>query len=323
MIIFLYGNDSYRSRQKLREFKKKFVREVDKDENNLLLLDGQNISAKTIGEKLASGTLFARKKMLIIENIFSNKSETIFTDLLNYFEKNKSLTELNSSHIIIFIDNEVGKNNQPSKIKAKNLFTFLSKQKIVQEFELLNSNQVFSWLKEEMVKQNKKISAKASQLLINMVGNDLWRLNNEVAKLTSRVEQEEITEEQVREMVVDKFEENVFLLVDAFGARQKAEAFKILEEQYQADINEEYLLSMLIRQFKLILQAKESNGLASQLATNLKLPNFVANKVLAQSRNFSNEELKQIISQLINLDYTKKSGQGELKNGISLLLSSW
>jgi DNA polymerase-3 subunit delta len=323
MIIFLYGNDSYRSRQKLREFKKKFVREVDKDENNLLLLDGQNISAKTIGEKLASGTLFARKKMLIIENIFSNKSETIFTDLLNYFEKNKSLTELSSSHIIIFIDNEVGKNNQPSKIKAKNLFTFLSKQKIVQEFELLNSNQVFSWLKEEMVKQNKKISAKASQLLINMVGNDLWRLNNEVAKLTSRVEQEEITEEQVREMVVDKFEENVFLLVDAFGARQKAEAFKILEEQYQADINEEYLLSMLIRQFKLILQAKESNGLASQLATNLKLPNFVANKVLAQSRNFSNEELKQIISQLINLDYTKKSGQGELKNGISLLLSSW
>ena len=73
MIIFLFGADSFRSKRLLQDMKTKFIREVDAESNSLDMIDGQVVEFKTIEEKINTGSLFARKRMIIIENIFKNK----------------------------------------------------------------------------------------------------------------------------------------------------------------------------------------------------------------------------------------------------------
>ena len=75
MIIFLYGDDSFRSRQKLNELKDKYIREVDSKASSLIYIDGETASLEQVNEAVAAPSLFVRKRMVIIENILKNKQK--------------------------------------------------------------------------------------------------------------------------------------------------------------------------------------------------------------------------------------------------------
>ena len=73
MIIFLYGEDTYSSRQKLNEIKDKFLREVDPSGHSLATIEGENASVEKINEMVSASSLFARKRMVVIERLLSRQ----------------------------------------------------------------------------------------------------------------------------------------------------------------------------------------------------------------------------------------------------------
>ena len=99
MIIFLYGEDTFRSRRKLNELKDKFLRDVDPNGTSLQVVDGEVARIEEIGELVGPASLFSRKRMIVIEHIFNNKDQTIFEELFAYL-KNKGIAD----NIIIFWD---------------------------------------------------------------------------------------------------------------------------------------------------------------------------------------------------------------------------
>ncbi len=62
MIIFLYGEDTFRSRRKLNELKEKFLREVDPSGNSLTILDGEKTELEKINEAISPSSLLSKKK---------------------------------------------------------------------------------------------------------------------------------------------------------------------------------------------------------------------------------------------------------------------
>jgi DNA polymerase III delta subunit len=123
MIIFLYGEDTFRSRQKLIELKEKFLREVDRTGNSLITLDGDSINMEKLNESIATPSLFARKRMVIIERILGHKSKILLDQILEYLKNNFSSEKgknENDANIIIFRD--VIAEEKGAKIK---LFDFL------------------------------------------------------------------------------------------------------------------------------------------------------------------------------------------------------
>ena len=97
-----------------------------------------------------------------------------------------------------------------------------------------------------------------------------------------------------------------------------------LEEQYEAGLNDPYLLNMVIRQFKILLQVRQAleKGLSSrQMMSALKLHPFVIQKSLAQVKAFSLDELKKQFSHLIEIDSRMKQGQANIKLELDLMLS--
>ena len=323
MIIFLYGPDTFRSRQKLKEIRQNFQNKVDADSSSISVLDGAKIGIKEIAEQINTGSLFVSKRLVIIEDFFNNKQEKIFTELKEYLEKQK-LADLKEGNVLIFIDGELNTKASPIKAKTKILFNFLSGQKLSQEFKRLNNSQLSNFVKEEFVKENRKISSTAIAELIARYQGDLWQISKEIKKLILYKTEGQIESKNLEEVGSHLYGEDVFSFTDALGARNSKLAIRIFEEQISAGVSLDQLLAMIIRHFKILIQIKSFDGkkTSGAIASELGIHPFVVTKSITQAKNFSEQELMNLFNQLIFLDHANKSGQKDLMNGLTLFLVS-
>ncbi|MCK5319906.1 DNA polymerase III subunit delta [Candidatus Parcubacteria bacterium] len=322
MIIFLYGEDTYRSRQKLNELKLKFIKDVDAGGNNIKLINGETAGLGEINEAFAAQSLFVSKQMVVIENVLKGKK--LQKSLLEMLEKKET------DNIVIFYDEHSGE-----KLSVNKFFKFLSKQKFVQQFKKLSNIETANWIKKTVLERGGKISLRAANCLAGLVGSDLWQISNEIDKLISYKKaqnpeliedagQAEINDKDITEMVRGKFAENIFALTDAISQKNKQVSIDLLEKELDNGLAEAYLMHMLIRQFRILLQIRQAIDLghtARKAASELKLHPFVAQKSFTQARNFSMEILKKIFSRLIKLDRQLKTGQGDLKTELVLMIA--
>jgi len=335
MIIFIYGEDTFRSRQKLKELKNKFTKELDPGGNNLTALDGKNITIKEIGDSFGARSLLSKKRMIIIEDVFSAKNKKIFEEINDYLKKIKSGEKDNivifweagiktkttgGKKIALSIDSS-GKESPLPKNKQL-LFDFLAKQPYTQEFKPLANAETAIWVKKKFEEYGVTATSQAIQTLISLAGSDLWQINNEIDKLAS-YKTNKIEAEDVRKLVKGNIDENIFALADAISVRNKGLALKLLKEQYDAGLTDSYLINMITRQFKILLQirqALDSRFTSRKIISSLKLHPFVAQKGINQVRNFSLISLKDILNRLVEIDYSIKTGGGEAKTLLNLFI---
>lgn len=310
MIFFLYGEDSYRSREKLKEIKEKFKREVDPSGLNLTSIDGSKIDLDGLNRAFSCLPFLAKRRLVVVEDLFLNRNEEIFDGVQQLLEKN--LAEAGeSSCLIVFWEGTAGPSAEDGKGKAKmavKLWRFLSKQKFAAEFQPLKGSQLAGWVIAEFNKNQVAINLDQAQHLIMLVGSDCWSLKNEIDKLSAYAlakGDKTITDQKITEQVSAQFDDNIFNLVDAVSQRQKGLAMKLVTEQIENGANEIYLLSMLNRSFRNLILVKES---PPSEHSKLGLHPFVVKKALAQSKRFTSPELKKIYQNLLELDQKIKVG---------------
>lgn len=319
MIILLYGADSFRSRRFLQELKNKFIKDLDPNSHSFSVVDGQSATLSSISEQINTGSLFVKKRFVVIENIFKNKSEKIFSELTPYLEK---LTK-SDENILVFRDEAI-EGAKVLKAPAKKLLAFFKLQPYTQEFKTLTPAQLLTFIKKEAALYKKDISAPAAALLIDLTGGDLWQTATEIKKLSFCNDEPLIKSELIKAMVPGSYDENIFGLTDAISAKNKKAAINLLAEQYAAGLSDEYLLTMLTRQFKILLQirgALDAKMNPADMASRLKIHPYVAQKGALQARNFSAAVLKNYFNALVRLDFLNKTGRGDIRTELSLLIS--
>jgi len=313
MIIFLYGEDTYRSSQKLNQIRDKFKKEVDSAGLNLTTLDGAKLKFEEFNQQVKASPFLARKRMIIIKNLISeNKSKEIqkeVVELLNQTEQNAK-----DENILVFWES-----TDHSKSKSKNaLWDRLAKEKLAEEFAPLKPVQLNAWVKKEVEKQGGKIDSQAIAFLAATVGNDLWQMANEITKLINYCQNKPIIIADIENLVKAKFDDNIFNLVDALGNKNKKLALKLMSDQFSLEADEIYLLAMLIRQFRILLEIKDLTTehprmTKDLIAKELQIHPFVVQKALWQVKNFTLDKLKQIYQLLLELDFKLKTSQAKPK----------
>jgi len=325
MIIFLYGKDTYRSRQKLLELKNKFLNEIDKDATSLVILNAEQTSIDEINRNIASSSLFVKKRMVVLENIFKNKSKVFLDEVFGYFKKRQD-----DDNVIVFWDE-----TNVSKLKTNKLFKFLCTKEFVQEFKEFTNQELIFWINEIVKKEGAKINHQAVLHLSGLFGADLWALTNEIRKIIhfKKAKQDELIKDSgVLEIVVadveklcrGRVDENIFALTDAISQKRKALAIELLEKEFEAGVAETYLLFMIERQFKILLQVRQAldSGLTQKnIISDLKLHPFVAQKSIGQVRNFSLEFLTRLFSHLVKIDRDMKTGKLDLRTAVGLVIA--
>jgi DNA polymerase III delta subunit len=78
MIFLLHGSDSFRRQTKIQELKEKFMTAVDPLGQSFSSIDGSKSNLSDLNDQMSGGSLFTKKRMLIIENIFLNKTRKYF-----------------------------------------------------------------------------------------------------------------------------------------------------------------------------------------------------------------------------------------------------
>jgi DNA polymerase-3 subunit delta len=91
-------------------------------------------------------------------------------------------------------------------------------------------NQLPEWISSLVTSKGYSISQKAVMLLIEHIGNDLSRINNEIEKLTVNLgTRKGITEDDIEQYIGVSKEYNVFELQDALAKKDLAKAIRIIQ----------------------------------------------------------------------------------------------
>jgi DNA polymerase-3 subunit delta len=104
----------------------------------------------------------------------------------------------------------------------------------------------------------------------------------------------------------------IFNAVDALGQRDGTKAALLLHNLLAHGNDPLYLLAMIVRQFRLLIQVKElaNEGQSpADIAKTIKLHPFPTRKLYTQARNFTLEQLERVHKHLLKLDVQIKTGK--------------
>jgi len=210
MIIFLYGEDAYRSNLKLRALKEKFLLS-DTSASGLSIFDyGEKADQNKIRllDVLESANLLSPKRLVIIKRIIMEGSKDDQENILEYLKKKRKKIEEDKDLIIVFWEDIL---NQ----KKNALFQFLTSEKEEikqQEYKKLAGAKLEQWILKRMQELfgQAMISKKALEKLILFCGNDTQIINNEILKLSNFCGQKTIQEKDVENLVQASLNSNIF-----------------------------------------------------------------------------------------------------------------
>ncbi|OHA63969.1 MAG: DNA polymerase III subunit delta [Candidatus Wildermuthbacteria bacterium RIFCSPLOWO2_01_FULL_48_29] len=331
MIFFLYGPDTYRARQKLKEIQEKY-QTTYLHAVHVQYFDCAHTELQDAKNALESISMFEQKKLLIFQNVFANSALEEFL-----FERRKRLAE-SMQHIIIFFEavrldssRQARLDARQAENKTKNsskFFSWLKKNAKQQEFLLLSPAKLKLWISQEFERYNLKATPQAQEVLARAAGSDLWRLSNEIKKIAAwkrSTQTTSIRESDVALLVNSQEEADVFAMVEAVAQKDKKRALNLLYRHLQKGDSPSYLSSMLQYQFRTLLQIRdmaERKLSYGAMLQKTKLHPYVLKKGMQIARNFSLSELKSIYEKLFILEKQLKMGKGEPGGVFDLLFAT-
>jgi len=296
MIILLFGEDTYRSKKKLKELINKY-KEAHQEGMSFDNFVASDIDYRDFKDQFRQASMFTEKKLAVVRYAFQEK------EFRKQFLKDKKQWQESEDTIILFEE----------KVKKSDaLFKFIKKEAEWEQFELLEGKELKDWASAQFKNYKTKIDSKALTTLINYVGNDLWRLSNEIQKLANYKKDGKVTKEDVKTLVKPDLETDIFNTIDAFALKNNKKSLSLIQEHLNQGDSPLYILSMINYQLRNLLAVKElkQQGKSfSEIQKETDLNGFVIKKTMKQCKNFSLEEIKRIYHRLFEVDLNIKTGK--------------
>jgi len=322
----LYGQDDYSLVRSLEEI----IKEIGDQaalEMNTTNLEGQQLTADELRNVCGTVPFMAEKRLIIVRGLLGrfeprnrprrqqrNRSEADQPDRHKPFSA--CLGILPDSTILVLTDDRITNRNP--------LFKELAGKATVKTFPLLKEPKLREWVQKQVTVEGSKISPRAANLLVRLVGSNLWILASEVEKLVSYTSGRIIEEEDINKVVGYAQQATVFNMVDAILESKTEQAEQALQQLLQRGATPTYLLSMLLRQVRMIVRAKElkiQKHTNSDIQAKLGLTaEFALRKILEQATRYNLPRLRQVYHYLLETDLSIKTGKSEAELALTVLV---
>lgn len=331
MIILLSGEDTYRSRQRLKKLRDAFRNKYDKRGVNIVTLDGETMKPEQFNEHFASGGLLASRRFVVVNNLLTRGKPAVLEAVAESITEHGTASE----SIAVFWEEEdyahapAERKGKSAKADAARLVSWNVLMKIAKKesFSPLEGAELSEWITGRVRESGGTMEKTALARLVAAVGGDLWWASSEIEKLIHYADGKTITEADVDLLVAATFDDNIFALTDALGNRDAGTALRLLEEQFALGVEPLFLISRLAWHCRNLIGARalldEGKANPRTIATQLQIHPFVAQKCARQAEAFTLAELTRLYGSLTDTDEALKTRRIDARAFLDLLAAAF
>jgi len=310
--LFLFtGEETFLLHEQINSWKESFKEKYEGD-MNLITVSGADAEIGDMIAQIEAMPFLSDKRLIFIEGLpeapktrnadkVTKKDEARDDELkklADYLEK------IPKTSVVVFV--------QSNPDKRKSLYKKIVQQATVKEFSQLTGSELNKWIQNRIKKYNSTIDINTAEYLTSLAGQNLWRIDQELQKLSAYSEGRPIDKVSIDKLVIPTIEANVFHLTDALGAKNHYKAIQNLHRSVAAGENLRQVFYMIVRQFRLLLQvsgylSNYPNTTSTNIATSLKIHPFVAKNTMGQVKHFNVAELKKAYERLLEIDVALKT----------------
>ena len=240
----------------------------------------------------------------------SRKSKTDeWSGLPEYLSRIPPTTDL------VLIDGRLSANNS--------MLTKLKPIGNVMHFPLPTGNDLQRWIAQRAEKLGVSMEPRAIATMAETIGPDPRVIDNELQKLTLYRWGQTVRHEDVQEMVSYAKEANIFQAVDAVLEGRTGVAIHLVHQILDSGRPPSYLITMIARQVRLLLLAKDVKAQRvpqAEIGKRLSISGYPLRKTLEQEARFSHERLVEIYRKLLEADLSVKTGEADEQLVLDMLI---
>jgi DNA polymerase-3 subunit delta len=206
----------------------------------------------------------------------------------------------------------------------------LKEKKAVYEINKLNESELNKYISEKFKKADISIGFRDIDYISNNVGyldydsqTSLYEVNNEVDKLISySINDKKINRQDIDNLMIISTEMNIFKLVDYICEGKKDKAYEILDEMLLNNTPEQYIIHMIIRQYRMLYQYILLNNKGYSMDSimgEMKIKRFVANKLSNLSKKLSLKKIESYMDKFLEIDKNIKTGLIDKRIGLEII----
>lgn len=304
-IYFLMGEEAFYI-DKIADYIENNVLTEEEKGFNQMVLYGRDVTIEDVIANAKRYPMMAEKQVVIVKEA-QDLSRTI-ENLCSYAESPQPSTVL----VFCYKYKTLDKRKKLAKIIAKNGCLFESNK--------LYENQVGEWLSSNLAEKGYKIEPKASLMLVEFLGTDLSKINNELEKLMLILPKGSIISPvHIEQNIGISKDFNNFELRKAIGEKQIVKANQIINYFAQNSKSNPLVMTIsLLHSF--FTQLLLYHGLKDKGKINvskiLRINPYFVNEYQTAARNYPMRKVAQIISILRDADMKSKGvGASNLSPG--------
>jgi len=315
LFYILYGKDTFSRHQKLGLIKSQLGDPAMLDMNTNML-SAQQLTIDQVQNACNTIPFLSPFRLVIIEGLlerFELKPDSALKDWYGLADYVKQMPE---TTVLVLIDGEI-------KEKKNQLLKALAASAEVSTFPEPKGKGLRDWILVWVKNGGGTITSEAVNLLAELIGGDLWAMGNEIDKLLDYSARRHITDNDVRQVTSNVREASIFALVDAILERNSKTGQRLLHNLLQSGASPAYIISMITRQLRLIVIAKDMREkvFAPEVRNKLeRTSDYSLEKALQQAKAYTSEHTKRAYHLLLDADIAIKTGRKDGDLALNLLV---
>ncbi|MBQ5950840.1 MAG: DNA polymerase III subunit delta [Lachnospiraceae bacterium] len=304
-VYLLFGDEPFL----IRSFKWQLkAAAVGEDTMNLQVFSGKKIDPQDVIAAADTMPMFADRRFVLVENSGWFKKEG--KAVADY------LPEMPETTMLVFAETDVDKRSA--------LYKQVANLGYAAELRKQTPATLETWAAGILAKSGKKITREAASDFVDRVGDDMFRLRNELDKLISYLgDREVVTREDLDAVCVPQVTGRVFDMVGAISRRDRRMAMELYAELLSLREPPMRIISLIGRQYQQLLICMDEAGRTAdpnQIAKVLGVKPFVVQKLRQVGRGYSRADLENALDACVRAETSIKNGNMRDRTAAELLI---
>ncbi len=295
-VYLLYGEENYLIENTLKSIERQTLKSGFTDFNHQVFY-GEDALIPDITNAALTAPMMADKRLVVVKNIERIKTAQL-NKLKDYIDKPSSVS------VLVLIGDKL--DSKKAWVKS------ISAKCTAVRFYPLYDRQAVSFILTQAKEQGYQISPGAAQTLLELSGNNLAGLANQLEKLYAYTASEKkISLDDVEQVVGRVKQHNIFELVEAMSNKKLEQALHILAKIMAQGEPPQLILALIGRQLRRIWKAKYMRAQGDsweKIGPKLGIPKFFLKNFISQVGYFNSSDLKRAFHNLLTTDMRLKSG---------------